>query len=357
MCDPSAVVDHHRNHSVSRRGHNTRRIFHDDVIQGISSSTGDLQGLNMTSRKLSLPDFRHWDVGERGLEEELEMERAMESGGRDWMHDDYNRTLLPHDNDRMLHLFRAFHLDESICDDGGDGEEETAATADEAALPWRSNEQMDVLADTSKYLMRRDDDLTTPRGEDLAMGDDGGPRLDPLQDTSSLSSSSSLRNADLLGGGGVRGGRPELSNCQSLSLSHWLSEAESRHSEPFCPQHHHILDAASLAEPSIRSSVDRRNGRQVADSSAAAASARDHSSSEGASGAVVIATADDELTLSRHDQVLLWLMSNDLEGETGLDEKEEEDKKERQDGPSISSSSSHSSIDRLQGHQLIISTH
>src|SRR6218665_3024936 len=69
--------------------------------------------------------------------------------------------------------------------------------------------------------MRRDDDLTTPRGEGLVMGDDGGPRLDPLQDTSSLSSSSSLRNADLLGGGGVRGGRPELSNCQSLSLSHW----------------------------------------------------------------------------------------------------------------------------------------
>lgn len=320
----------------------------DDVIPGMRThSSSDLRGLYRRSRRFDVSDVRiprfEYD------EPEPEVDDRNGSDVIPWLDYDYDRTLRPYKNDRILNLLSRVvrSMDFTSGDDGsppevderqgggggGRGAESEDNNGETVTLPWRSTEAMSAVEDSSKYLREKEEEATAAAKDE----DDNYDEDHPSQSLSSLSGSSSFRNIPSFDSYDAVPRPDHLSAAAAachysggLSLRlQWLSEAESRHSDLFCPAHHR---PASPPEPSSnRSSVV--TGHRLHPQPRRRNRLRDrHSQSNSHSGSsteMSFPTVLDEEeegagSPNQRDQVLQWLLANDLEVTAQLDEADDD---------------------------------
>lgn len=324
----------------------------DDVIPGMRThSSSDLRGLCRRSRRFDVSDVRIPRF--ESDEPEPEVDDRNGSDVIPWLDYDYDRTLRPFKNDRILNLLSRVvrSMNFASGDDGsppeadkGQGEggggrvaEPEDDNGETVPLPWRSTEAMSAVEDSSKYLREKEEEATAEAKDE----DDNYEEDPPSQSLSSLSGSSSFRNIPSSDSYDAVPRPDHLSAAAACHYSgglslrlQWLSEAESRHSDLFCPAHHR---PASPPEPSsIRSSVvvtghrlHPQPRRRYRPRDRHSQSNYSHSGSSAEMPFPTVVDEDEEEeegagSPNQRHKVLQWLLASDLEVTAQLDEADDD---------------------------------
>lgn len=235
-----------------------------------------------------------------GVSEEEEKEKKeKKKKDEDWNKDENERTLVVNGNSELFRFFdakienvkRTSSIDSSSSSSSNKEAENDVEEEKERPLPWRRNDDAVILDD--RYI--REDVCLHHHYHD----DDDDDEEEEEENAHNLlltfpnsSSSSSFRALTL--------SVADISKCPP-SPSHWLNEAASRHSES-CGRHNH---STTVEHSSLERRLSGGRGHEKVNND-------DQSSFSNQSSDDLLVILNDDAQMTRREQVLQWLMTNNL---------------------------------------------